>query len=84
MAINIKDPATEGVVRELATATGASITDAIRSAAQAALDAVKAEREADRARRLSAIQTLMADVSRMPVADDRPIAVIRKDLSGGL
>ncbi len=84
MAINIKDPATEGVVRELATATGASITDAIRAAAQAALDTVKAEREADRARRLSAIQTLMADVARMPVADDRPIAVIRKDLSGGL
>ncbi|WGM40426.1 type II toxin-antitoxin system VapB family antitoxin [Caulobacter sp. NIBR1757] len=84
MAINIKDPATEGVVRELATATGATITDAIRAAAQAALDAVKAERQADRAERLSAVQALMADVAGMPVADPRPIAVIRKELSGGL
>lgn len=84
MAINIKDPATEGVVRELAAATGVTITDAIRAAAQAALDTVKAERQADRTERLGAIQALMADIARMPVADDRPVEVIRKELSGGL
>ena len=84
MAINIKDPATEGVVRELASATGETITDAIRSAAQAALDAIKAERDADRARRLAAIRALQDEIAKMPVADDRPIEVIRKELWGGL
>ncbi len=84
MAINIKDPATEGAVRELAAATGASITDTVRGLAEAALEQIKADRAADKERRRAAIMAISEEASRMPTADPRPIEVITKELLGGL
>lgn len=50
MALNIKDPATDRVARELAAATGESITDAVRLALTERLQRVQgAARRADRA-----------------------------------
>lgn len=46
MAINIKDPAAEQAVRDLAAMTGKSLTEAIRTAAEAMIEAKKAERAA--------------------------------------
>ncbi|MFI4973265.1 MAG: type II toxin-antitoxin system VapB family antitoxin [Caulobacterales bacterium] len=41
MALNIKDPATERTVRELAAATGESVTAAIRRAAEERLQRLR-------------------------------------------
>lgn len=41
MALNIKDPETDRLVRELAAATGASITQVIRTAVEAELRRVR-------------------------------------------
>ncbi len=44
MPLNIKDPATENSVRELAAVTGESVTAAIRRAAEERLQRVRANR----------------------------------------
>lgn len=44
MPLNIKDPATEKFVRELAAATGESVTAAIRRAAEERLQRVRGNR----------------------------------------
>lgn len=41
MALNIKDPATEKFVRELASATGETVTTAVRRAAEERLERVR-------------------------------------------
>ncbi len=41
MPLNIKDPATEKVVRELAAATGESVTGAVRRAAEERLQRIR-------------------------------------------
>lgn len=41
MALNIKDPATEKSVRELASATGETVTAAVRKAAEERLERVR-------------------------------------------
>jgi antitoxin VapB len=42
MGLNIKRPATEAAIRELATRTGESLTDAVESAVREKLDRIKA------------------------------------------
>lgn len=44
MALNIKDPKAELIVRELASATGESVTAAVRRAAEERLQRVRRER----------------------------------------
>ena len=44
MALNIKDPAAEKFVRELAAATGESVTTAVRRAAEERLQRVRRQR----------------------------------------
>ncbi|HTV45849.1 MAG TPA: type II toxin-antitoxin system VapB family antitoxin [Stellaceae bacterium] len=44
MALNIKDPATEKFVRELAAAAGESVTTAVRRAAEERLQRVRRQR----------------------------------------
>jgi antitoxin VapB len=83
VAINIKDPATEGVVRELAAVTGSSITDAIRAAAEAALARATAERAAEMNRRRAAIAAIADAASALPDVDRRPVKVINDELLGG-
>jgi hypothetical protein len=84
MAINIKDPATEQVVRELAELTGGNITDAVRAAAEALLEVKKAERvERTKARRAGA-QAILDEIDRLPVLDPRPWREIRDEAWDGL
>lgn len=84
MAINIKDPAAEKAVRELAAMTGASITEAIRVAAEAMIEAKKAERAAEIERRRAANRQLLEEIRRLPVLDPRPWREIRDDVLDGL
>jgi antitoxin VapB len=84
MAINIKDPVTEQIVRELATLTGASITEAVRGAAEAQLAIRKIERDQERARRHEANLRLLEEMRALPVIDGRPLNELREDLWDGL
>jgi hypothetical protein len=84
MAINIKDPAAEQAVRELAAMTGKSITDTVRAAAEAMIEAKKAERAAEIERRRAANEKLMEEIHALPVLDPRPWREIRDELWDGL
>jgi antitoxin VapB len=68
MAISINDPETDRLARELAAATGETLTDAIREALRERL-----AREAHRARRgLSAeVRRIQERIARLPVLDAR-------------
>jgi hypothetical protein len=84
MAINIKDPVTEQVVRELADFTGESITDVVRAAAEAALTIKKSEHDAEVAKRRKKNREILAAIKKLPVLDARPWREIRDDISDGL
>jgi len=68
MAISIKDPETDRLARELAAATGESLTDAIRTALRDRL-----ERESRRGRRRIGAEVLRIQerLARLPVLDSR-------------
>jgi antitoxin VapB len=68
MAISIKDPETDRLARELAAATGETLTDAIREALRERL-----AREEQRARRgLGAeVRRIQERIARLPVLDTR-------------
>jgi len=69
MALNIKDPETDALVRELVAATGERITDAVKTAVRERLD-----REQRRRRRAS-VEEILAIASRIAadaVHDPRP------------
>jgi antitoxin VapB len=83
MAINIKDAAAERAVRDLAAMTGKSLTDAIRSAAEAMIEAKQAERAAEIERRRAASEKLLEEIHALPVLDPRPWREIRDELWGG-
>lgn len=68
MAISIKDPETDRLARELAAATGETLTDAIREALRERL-----AREAQRARRglRAEVRRIQERIARLPVLDAR-------------
>ncbi len=68
MAISIKDPETDRLARQLAAATGETLTDAIREALRERL-----AREAKRARRglAAEVRRIQERIARLPVLDDR-------------
>lgn len=67
MAINIKDPETDALVRELAAVTGESITEAIKTAVHQRLVRRRgAERRRDSRER---VQRLIDEARRTPVRD---------------
>lgn len=68
MALSIKDPETDRLARELAAATGESLTDAIRTALRDRL-----ERESRRGGRgiRAAVRSIQERVARLPVLDPR-------------
>lgn len=69
MALNIKDPKTDRLVRDLAAATGESITDAVAVAVQERLDRVRRARsERDLVEEIRAISERCA---ALPVLDER-------------
>lgn len=70
MALNIKDPRTDTLARELAEATGETITEAVGIALQERLDRVRAGR---RPRRLAEeLNEIALRCAALPVLDERP------------
>ena len=80
MPINIKDAETEKVIRELAAATGESITDAVRHAAEAMIAAKAAEREAARSRRHDANRQLLDEIRKLKPMRPVSISELQKKL----
>jgi antitoxin VapB len=69
MSVNIKDPRTDSAVRELAQATGESITQAVAVAVQERLDRVRAGRPG---RRLAdELDEIALRCARLPMLDER-------------
>lgn len=80
MALSIKDPETDRLARELAAATGETMTAAIREAVRERLERQKHRKSA---RVIAAIRRIQERVARMPVLDDRsPDEIIGYDEYG--
>jgi antitoxin VapB len=71
MALNIKDPATDALARELSALTGETITDALRGALRERLTQVR-RRESMRDR-TSDLQRYIDRGRRRAAVDDRPV-----------
>lgn len=69
MALNIKDPETDRLTRELAALTGESITDALRRAVQLRLDRERVRRQVTASR--DVLAGLVARGRARPVVDPR-------------
>ncbi|RIQ33702.1 type II toxin-antitoxin system VapB family antitoxin [Jiangella rhizosphaerae] len=69
MALNIKDPDTDRLARELAAATGESITVAARIAIEERLARVRARARVDDVH--AALETIIARGRELPVLDAR-------------
>jgi antitoxin VapB len=67
MALNIKSPETERVVRDLAKRTGLSITEAVHQAALDKLQAIDADKEA----RKAAMRAIIERSRAIPNLDPR-------------
>ena len=69
MALNIKDPATDRLVRELAAETGESITVAVSVAARERLERLRGTVPSER--RKHEIDRIVKRISALPVLDRR-------------
>jgi antitoxin VapB len=67
MALNIKSPQTERIVRELAKRTGLSITDAVHQAAAEKLRTIDQDRE----KRRQALYEIIEQGRGLPILDTR-------------
>ncbi|WP_291279006.1 type II toxin-antitoxin system VapB family antitoxin [Galactobacter sp.] len=70
MALSIKDPEADRLVRELAAATGETITEAARIAFSERLQRVQSRAVGDAGRR-ARIQTIIDEARQSPVLDER-------------
>jgi antitoxin VapB len=68
VALSIKDPETDRLARELAKATGESLTDAIRTALRERLDRERGRRQGDVG---IGIRRIQERLGRLPVRDSR-------------
>ncbi len=82
MGLNIKNPATEAAIRELAAKRGVSLTDAIDQAVRAALDTQAEAKRLEVERRRKVIRDIQARVALLPVLDPRPSRVINDEMYG--
>jgi antitoxin VapB len=83
MALNIKDPETDRLVRELAALTGQPITEAVREAVKDKLKATRARRAGSRADRMRLYEEIAARGAALPDLDDRtPDEIIGYDENG--
>ena len=83
MALNIKDPETDRLVRELAALTGQPITEAVRDAVRDKLTATKTRRAASDKTRRRILDEIAARGRARPVLDDRtPDEIIGYDDDG--
>jgi antitoxin VapB len=80
MAINIKNPATDKLARELASCRRVGVTEAVHMALERALAEAQADRAAEIARRRKENDRILAEVAKLPILDDRPTKVIRDEL----
>lgn len=69
MSLNIKDPRADAVVRELATATGETITEAVAVSAQERLDRLRAHRRGHSL--ADELDEIALRCAALPVADER-------------
>jgi antitoxin VapB len=80
MALSIKTAEADRLARELAAATGETLTDAVTRALRERLDRIRSRARIDIAERLD---RLSLEYSAMPVADDRtPDEIIGYDENG--
>lgn len=71
MAINIKDPETDRLARELAAQRGQPITDVVRDALRA-LEAVEAKKtKDDNEEKLAKLKAIVNEMDALPVLDHR-------------
>jgi antitoxin VapB len=81
MAINLKNPETERLVRELVQLTGESLTDAITEAVRERLE--RTRRGLDRASSYERVRAIQRRVRERPVLDPRsPDEIIGYDEHG--
>jgi len=64
MSLNIKNPETYRLVKELAAVTGQSMTAAVTTAVRAQLERIHAERGGDRETRVQRILEMAAEIGR--------------------
>ncbi len=69
MAINIKDPETDRLAREVAAATGETITEAIQVSLRERFEKLKATQRPDDV--VAQIDAISRRVAALPVLDDR-------------
>ncbi|HZM66503.1 MAG TPA: type II toxin-antitoxin system VapB family antitoxin [Nakamurella sp.] len=80
MALSIKTEEADRLARELAAATGETLTEAVTNALRERLDRVRSSTRMDIAERLN---RLSLEYSAMPVADDRtPEEILGYDQNG--
>lgn len=83
MALNIKDPETDRLARQLAELTGESITSALRQALQARIESVQGTRRRESARTSAVLDEVAARGRARAVLDPRtPDEIIGYDESG--
>lgn len=73
MALNIKDPETDRLARELAAATGESITVAARRALEERLERVRHSQRASESDHRDVIDGIIARGRARPILDARPV-----------
>ena len=82
MALSIKDPEADRLARELATATGESLTEAVTKALRERLRIVQGDSRTE-AEYLADIRKIVADYNRRPIVDTRsPDEIIGYDENG--
>ncbi|MFO1037220.1 MAG: type II toxin-antitoxin system VapB family antitoxin [Geminicoccaceae bacterium] len=83
MALSIRDPETDRLARELAAATGETMTQAIRVALAERLARTRRAGADERRRRIEAVKAIQEQVARLPVLDPRsPDEILGYDADG--
>jgi antitoxin VapB len=71
MALNIRDPRAQKLARELAQATGETMTGAVITALEERLRRLRAQRQSDRAERAARLMAHGEVFAALPVLDPR-------------
>ncbi len=83
MALNIRDAEVQALAREVAEATGETMTQAVTTALRERLARVRAVDEAERERRMADIMEFVRRFQSMPVIDPRsPEEILDYDENG--
>jgi antitoxin VapB len=83
MALNIRDPEVHRLAREVAAATGETMTEAVKAALRERLARLRRADEAERRRRYEAIMEFGRWFRSLPVADPRsPDEILDYDENG--